>query len=150
MTDEFETFWRAYPRRIAKGPARKAFGKAIRLAALDTMLEAIEEYKKHKPGYCDYKHPATWLNSEGWDDEWESDSSTLRVGLAAAVVGQMDAGRGGYSPAGDGRGRADGGKASRPALFLVGNSEATGGNAGDVSDAGQLDADGPDLFTGVV
>lgn len=68
--DQFELFWRAYPRRIAKGRARKAFNTAIKLTTLDVMLTAIETYKARKPEKIDFKHPATWLNGECWDDEW--------------------------------------------------------------------------------
>lgn len=69
MTD-FDTFWQAYPRRIAKGHARTAFDKAIRKTTLETMLLAIDAYKRFKPERTDFKHPATWLNGECWDDEW--------------------------------------------------------------------------------
>lgn len=68
--DQFDAFWKAYPRRIAKGTARNAFDKAIRKTALETMLAAIEDYKRFKPERIDFKHPATWLNGECWDDEW--------------------------------------------------------------------------------
>lgn len=68
--DAFEMFWRAYPRRIGKGAARKAFDRAIRKTTLATMLHAIAEYIEHKPAWADYCHPSTWLNGERWDDEW--------------------------------------------------------------------------------
>ena len=73
MTKEqkFETFWKCYPRRVAKGAARKAFEKAVKKASLETMLKAITEYVAKKPEKIDFKHPATWLNGECWDDEWE-------------------------------------------------------------------------------
>lgn len=69
--DSFETFWSAYPRRIAKAEARRAFDKAMRKTTLETILSALESYKKHKPEYADFCHPATWLNGERWADEWE-------------------------------------------------------------------------------
>ncbi len=69
--EQFETFWRAYPRRVAKGAARKAFDKAIKKTTLQAMLEAVQKYERHKPEKIDFKHPATWLNGECWDDEWE-------------------------------------------------------------------------------
>lgn len=69
--EQFEMFWREYPRRISKGAARTAFAKAIKKTTLETMVEAIKKYKLHKPEKIDFKHPATWLNGECWDDEWE-------------------------------------------------------------------------------
>lgn len=68
--DQFELFWRSYPRRVAKGAARKAFDKAIKKTTLENMTRAIREYIARKPEKIDFKHPATWLNSECWDDEW--------------------------------------------------------------------------------
>ena len=68
--DQFEAFWRAYPRRISKGAARTAFAKAIGKTTLDNMIRAIGDYIANKPTYQDYKHPSTWLNQECWDDEW--------------------------------------------------------------------------------
>jgi len=72
--DDFEIFWSSYPRRISKGKARKAFETAIKKAALPTMLQAIREYIAHKPARIHFKHPATWLNQECWDDEWEPEA----------------------------------------------------------------------------
>lgn len=70
--DDFNTFWKAYPRRVAKGHARTAFDRAIRKTTLETMLQAIADYIRFKPERIDFKHPATWLNGECWDDEWAS------------------------------------------------------------------------------
>ncbi len=69
MTD-FDVFWAAYPRRISKGAARTAFERAIRKTGLEAMLLAIADYIRFKPDRIDFKHPATWLNGECWDDEW--------------------------------------------------------------------------------
>ena len=69
--EQFEAFWRSYPRRVAKGAARKAWDKAIKKTTLENMLKAITEYVAKKPEKIDFKHPATWLNGECWDDEWE-------------------------------------------------------------------------------
>lgn len=69
--EQFEAFWRSYPRRVAKGAARSAFVKAIKKTTLEAMLEAVTKYVAMKPEKIDYKHPATWLNGECWDDEWE-------------------------------------------------------------------------------
>lgn len=69
--EQFESFWKSYPRRVAKGAARSAFVKAVKKTTLEAMLKAITEYVAMKPEKIDYKHPATWLNGECWDDEWE-------------------------------------------------------------------------------
>lgn len=71
--DGFEDFWKAYPKKKAKGTAEKAFEKAIKKTDLQTILNAIEiqkttaEWKKDSGQYIPY--PATWLNAECWNDE---------------------------------------------------------------------------------
>ncbi len=75
-SEEFTTFWQRYPRKVAKGHARKAFARAIQLTTLDTILDAIEAQKfnranmeKNKMFVPEWKYPATWLNAECWCDE---------------------------------------------------------------------------------
>lgn len=66
----FETFWDAYPRKVAKKDARVAFARINPDLALFTrMLEAIAEQRvsrQWRQGYIPY--PATWLNGERWED----------------------------------------------------------------------------------
>jgi len=81
--DAFETFWRAYPRRIGKGGARKKFEAAIRKTDLATMLAAIRVYMRCKPSWMDFKHPATWLHNECWHDEWDTPSPARNYADAA-------------------------------------------------------------------
>lgn len=69
--EQFEIWWKSYPRRVAKGNARKAFAKAIEKASMEELLDGITRYVANKPGYCDYAHPASWLNAERWTDEYE-------------------------------------------------------------------------------
>ena len=76
MTEEieaFEQFWLQCPRRIGKGHARKAWAKALKLTDAQTIIAGMfryaEDCKWTEARYI--KHPATWLNSEGWSDEYE-------------------------------------------------------------------------------
>lgn len=71
LDEQFQAFWVSYPRRVGKGTARTVFSKAIKKTTLEDMLKAITEYVANKPDWMDYKHPATWLRSEGWEDQWE-------------------------------------------------------------------------------
>ena len=68
---EFESFWRVYPRKEAKGAARRAFAKARKSVELDVLVAGATRYagdRSHEnPKYT--KHPATWLNGECWADE---------------------------------------------------------------------------------
>jgi hypothetical protein len=67
----FDEFWKIYPRKVAKGTARKAWTKAIKAAAPEAIIKALRgqiaagAFKEAT--YTPY--PATWLNGERWDDE---------------------------------------------------------------------------------
>ena len=77
-TDEFAYFWKQYPRKVGKGHARKAFEKACKKASFDTIMDGLNRYKKDKPDETPWKHPQTWLNSEGWDDNWTGELDAQR------------------------------------------------------------------------
>ena len=88
--EQFEAFWKSYPRRVAKGAARKAFDKAIKKTTLENMLKAITEYVAKKPEKIDFKHPATWLNGECWDDEWEPQQARVQRPSFSANYGRPE------------------------------------------------------------
>lgn len=69
-----ETFWKAYPRKAAKGAAEKAFRSARKVASLDEIMAGVERYAKERSGKDKQftAHPATWLNAKSWTDEPES------------------------------------------------------------------------------
>lgn len=67
----FEAFWAAYPRRSAKGAARKAWPKALRAAGGDpSVIVAGAERFARDPNRVDTftPHASTWLNAERWSD----------------------------------------------------------------------------------
>lgn len=68
--DNFEIFWKAYPRKTNKGFAKRVFDK-IKPSddLLKKMLSSIEQQKSlwKDPQYI--PHPSTWLNGERWEDE---------------------------------------------------------------------------------
>lgn len=69
----FEEFWARYPRKIAKGNARKAYEKALKLASHDEIMSGLEQFVKAAPWDDDIRfcpHPATWLNGERWEDDF--------------------------------------------------------------------------------
>lgn len=73
-TEKFDLFWSAYPRKIAKKYARKAWDK---LDVSDTLLTSIlssietqtttEAWRKDNGQFIPY--PATWLNGGHWENE---------------------------------------------------------------------------------
>lgn len=72
--ERFDRFWAAYPRKVGKERARKAWAK-IKLTdeLLASMLKALEAQKKsedwRKDGGQYIPHPSTWLNDKRWEDE---------------------------------------------------------------------------------
>lgn len=73
----FEKFWQAYPLKVGKQAAKRAFERARKLTTLDNMLSAIEkqkhwdQWKKDNGKYI--PHPVTWLNQGRWDDDWKTE-----------------------------------------------------------------------------
>ena len=71
----FEEFWNLYPRKVAKGAARRAFMKATLATPMETVIEGARRYLETRTE--DTKqftpYPATWLNSERWLDEIEQE-----------------------------------------------------------------------------
>jgi hypothetical protein len=71
---DFDRFWKAYPKKTAKGDALKAWKKLkVDSSLLDLILKAIDQQKtseawtKDKGQFIPY--PATWLNGQRWEDE---------------------------------------------------------------------------------
>lgn len=69
---DFEVWMGAYPRKVARPAAFKAYLKARTKADAATLLAGIENYRKRKPDYADWAYPATWLNGERWLDQPDS------------------------------------------------------------------------------
>lgn len=70
----FDQFWDAYPKKVAKEPAKKAFLKhKPDQALLDKVLDALQRYKRTDQWTRDngqfIPNPATWLNQRRWEDE---------------------------------------------------------------------------------
>jgi len=69
----FLAFWQAYPRKVAKDAAAKAFAKAMgRITEDDPLAVILAGIERALPGWTDpdfIPHPSTWLNAGRWDDE---------------------------------------------------------------------------------
>jgi uncharacterized protein YdaU (DUF1376 family) len=74
--DRFDTFWKHYPRKVAKPNAFKAWMKIKPDDALTKQIIAAVNAQ----GLCNKEiqfvpHPASWLNAARWEDEIKSTSS---------------------------------------------------------------------------
>lgn len=67
----FDVFWQAYPKKVGKLAAKKAFDKAN--VPVETLLDALErqkcgeQWQKNNGQFI--PNPATWLNQGRWEDE---------------------------------------------------------------------------------
>lgn len=84
---EFARFWDAYPRKVGKGEARKAWTK-IRRAGVDpaAVIAGAERYRddpaRQRKDIEFTKHPGPWLNAERWTDQpVDVNGSTVRRGF---------------------------------------------------------------------
>lgn len=65
---EFEQFWSAYPRKVGKDAARKAFAGALKRASLEAVAAGLNAATwPEDPQFI--PHPATWLNQGRWADD---------------------------------------------------------------------------------
>lgn len=70
----FDEFWKAYPKKVAKTAAQKAWDKLKPDQSLqETILQAVNAAKNSRSWTKDngqyIPHPATWLNGRRWEDE---------------------------------------------------------------------------------
>lgn len=73
----FDEFWRAYPKRVGKAAARRAWSRKKLDGMADTIIEHLQARVRSDAQWLaeDGKfipNPATWLNRDGWDDEYKS------------------------------------------------------------------------------
>jgi uncharacterized protein YdaU (DUF1376 family) len=70
--DGFDRWWIAYPRKIGKAAAHRAWRKAKGKPPVDKIIESVNQQKKTEQWQKDngqfIPHPATWLNQGRWDD----------------------------------------------------------------------------------
>ena len=90
----FNRFWNAYPRKVAKQTALRAFEKINPDEALvERMIAAIGKWKTTdqwiKDGGQFIPHPATWLNQRRWEDELPK-AGGAKASVTAQMYGQRD------------------------------------------------------------
>lgn len=93
---DFERLWKQYPRKTAKGQARRAFDRVMRqpdAPSIESLCAAVERYAAPFTSgdvqmiYC--AHLATWLNGERWLDE--TSSKPITAVTAVPVSGEIRA-----------------------------------------------------------
>lgn len=88
-SEEFEQFWKHYPRKDGKYPAAQEFKKARKLVSLEELIEAVKWYRDN-PGTPSgtYAHARTWLYQRRWTDrvEKQHDAPTVAPQGQLAVI----------------------------------------------------------------
>jgi len=92
----FDDFWELYPRKASKGQARRTWEKLVKARIitptvqqfiLDNLTIRIQDDDAWVNGQrCFISHPSTWLNNEGWSDEYTTIADTKP---APKKLGQM-------------------------------------------------------------
>lgn len=80
----FDTFWSAYPKKVGKDAAQKAFEKRKPDDPMvGDMIRAIDKQKSSEQWQRDggqyIPNPATWLNQGRWMDEFSNDRHCLNA-----------------------------------------------------------------------
>lgn len=68
---DFDLFWQAYPKKVGKNEALKAFAKVTQ--PVETLVAAVKRQKRSEQWSREngrfIPNPATWLSQQRWDDE---------------------------------------------------------------------------------
>jgi len=68
---QFAEFWAAYPRKVGKAAAERAYDKVTEhftpMEILDGLDRWVASHSDTDPQFI--PHPATWLNGRRWEDE---------------------------------------------------------------------------------
>ena len=90
--DDFAAFWAAYPRKIAKPAAAKAYARARKAGVpAQTILEAV----KARRGGLDrdtrfVPYPATWLGQAHWESDADADGKDTSTARRVSDFGSQD------------------------------------------------------------
>lgn len=76
MVSEFETFYSAYPRKVSKTNAEKAWKK--QKCVLSEVMPALQKQMKLWTDPQFTPHPASWLNGRRWEDEIPSGNKSTQ------------------------------------------------------------------------
>lgn len=89
---EFEAWWSAWPRKVAKGGARKAYRTARRKVTADLLMTAATNqaaaWKSTGKDAEFIPHATTWLNQERYNDEVERPKFTVITNPDSPWAGQ--------------------------------------------------------------
>ena len=78
----FDQFWAIWPNKKGKKDARKAWAQAMRAGHSPAeIIGGVEPYKRNKPDWQAWLHPATYIRGERWEDEYENPNAEREAAL---------------------------------------------------------------------
>ncbi|SNS57530.1 helix-turn-helix domain-containing protein [Rhodococcoides kyotonense] len=77
IEEHFDVWYQAYPRKVARPDALKAYTKAVKAAGPEKLLAAATALAAEKRDKQFYPYPATWLNKGHWDSDDQGNTSQL-------------------------------------------------------------------------
>ena len=84
---EFDRFWLAYDKKVGRAASERAWKRArIDDRLFPVILEATKAYVAATPDKAFRRHPATWLNQRGWEDEIVQPGTSGRSSTSKCVV----------------------------------------------------------------
>lgn len=91
-TSAFALFWEAYPKKVGKKDAKKAFGKVT--VDVQVLIAAVQRQKLSsqwcKDGGQYIPNPSTWLNQERWLDELDTNMGHKTPCGASGSLGEAE------------------------------------------------------------
>jgi len=66
----FDEFWNAYPKKLDKAKAFRAFKSAMKRAKFEDILAGVIAYRNDPQRNPEFtKYPTSWLNADSWENE---------------------------------------------------------------------------------
>ena len=66
----FNEFWSVYPRKVGKQDSYRAWGRALKLADAQTIIDGAQRFRDDPNREAEFTpHPTTWLNQGRWEDD---------------------------------------------------------------------------------
>ena len=93
--DRFAEFWAAYPRKVGKGEAEKAYKKInpsqeLHEKILFAVQAACTTKQWRKDGGQFIPYPATWLNQKRWEDEVQTETYNEQAAIADRAIAMAE------------------------------------------------------------
>ena len=86
-TPAFLNWWKAYPRKVAKPAADRAWRLNGCEDIADKVVMGVANFKfDHKEGGKFIPHPSTWINQRRWEDEGMGKAAVRRDAVTGRVI----------------------------------------------------------------